>query len=53
MEAGVLRMTAFFHQILGGTFRRADLNERLPVIRVIFAEVSTQTALTIVNHQHR
>jgi hypothetical protein len=52
MQAGVLRVPAFFDQFLRGFVRESDLNQDLLLIGVVLAKVSAEPALAIMNIHH-
>jgi hypothetical protein len=49
VEAGVLRVTALFDDVVGGGLRGANLDEHLLVGLVVFTKMSTETALSVMN----
>lgn len=52
VEGGVLGVAAFFDDILGGGVGRSDLDEEVLLIGLMFAVVSAEAALSVVNHLH-
>jgi hypothetical protein len=52
MQACVLRQPTFLNHVFGRLVRRADLNQYVAVLMVMFAKVSAEAALSIVNGLH-
>jgi hypothetical protein len=54
VQSSIIRVAAVLHEVLGGLLARADVHELLAVVLVgvVFAEVGTQPALSVVNLQH-
>jgi hypothetical protein len=52
VERGILRQTASLYQRLGSLLAGKYLGQHLPVSLVVFAEVSADAALTVVDCDH-
>jgi hypothetical protein len=48
----MLGMTALFDQVIGGVAGNADLEDDRFVLRLMFAEVGTETALSVMDGLH-